>query len=161
MTRINIRPATRDDVPLIVQFIKDLAEYEREPHAAEATPAMIDEALFAARPACECLIGEVDGQPQGFALFFHNFSTWKGKRGVYLEDLFVRPAARGVGLGKALLARLAQIALERGCPRLEWNVLDWNEPALKFYRALGAEPLDGWTIHRLSGDALTRLAAQA
>lgn len=161
MSRVQVRPATRDDVPLIVQFIKDLAEYEREPQAAEATPAMIDEALFAVRPACECLIGEVDGRPEGFALFFHNFSTWKGKRGVYLEDLFVRPSARGVGLGKALLARLAQIALERGCPRLEWNVLDWNEPALKFYRSLGAEPLDGWTIHRLSGDALSRLATQA
>lgn len=161
MSRVEVRPATRDDVPLIVQFIKDLAEYEREPQAAEATPAMIDEALFSARPACECLIGEVDGRPEGFALFFHNFSTWKGRRGVYLEDLFVRPSTRGVGLGKALLARLAQIALDRGCSRLEWNVLDWNEPALKFYRALGAEPLDGWTIHRLSGGALERLATQA
>ncbi|MBI1189854.1 MAG: GNAT family N-acetyltransferase [Tepidisphaera sp.] len=159
MSRVEVRLATRDDVPLIVQFIKDLAEYEREPQAAEATPAMIDEALFAGRPACECLIGLVDGRPEGFALFFHNFSTWKGRRGVYLEDLFVRPSARGVGLGKALLARLAQIALDRGCPRLEWNVLDWNEPALKFYRSLGAEPLAGWTIHRLSGDALARLAA--
>ncbi|MFA6044622.1 MAG: GNAT family N-acetyltransferase [Phycisphaerales bacterium] len=161
MTQVDIREATPADVGLIVQLIKELAEYEREPLAAEATPAMIHEALFGPQPACECLIGTVDGEAQGFALFFHNFSTWKGKRGVYLEDLFVRPAARGVGLGKALLARLAKIAIERGCPRMEWNVLDWNEPALRFYRALGAEPLSEWTIHRLTGDALSRLAALA
>lgn len=159
--RIEVREATPADVALVVQLIKELAEYEREPLAAEATPAMITDALFGAKPACECLIGMVDGEAQGFALFFHSFSTWKGKRGVYLEDLFVRPAARGVGLGKALLARLAQIAIARGCPRMEWNVLDWNEPALKFYRALGAEPLSEWTIHRLTGEALTRLASLA
>lgn len=161
MSRIDVREATPDDVALIVQFIKELAAYEREPLAAHATPAMIHEALFGAKPACECLIGVVDGEPQGFALFFHNFSTWKGRRGVYLEDLFVRPGARGVGLGKALLGRLAKITVARGCPRMEWNVLDWNEPALKFYRALGAEPLSEWTVHRLTGDALAQLATQA
>lgn len=158
--RVEVREATRDDVGLIVQLIGELAEYEREPLAAQATPGLIHEALFGATPACECLIGVVDGEAQGFALYFHNFSTWRGRRGVYLEDLFVRPGARGVGLGKALLARLARIAVARGCARMEWNVLDWNEPALKFYRALGAEPLSEWTIHRLTGEALTRLASQ-
>jgi len=153
-----VRNATLDDVPTILRFIKELADYERAPEEAIATPELLTEALFSDRPACECFIGEIDGQPEGFALFFHNFSTWKGKRGVYLEDLYITPAARGKGLGKALLARVAKVAVDRGCPRLEWNVLDWNEPALQFYRALGAEPMTEWTIHRVTGEALSRLA---
>lgn len=153
-----VRPAIPGDVPAILRFIKELAEYERAPEEAVATEALLHDALFGPRPACEALIGDVNGVAEGFALFFHNFSTWKGRRGVYLEDLYVTPAARGVGLGKALLSRLAQIAVERGCPRLEWNVLDWNEPALGFYRKLGAEAMTEWTIHRVSGEALKRLA---
>jgi GNAT superfamily N-acetyltransferase len=155
-----VRPAVAGDVTTILRFIRELAEYERAPQEAVATDALLHEALFGARPACEAFIGEVGGVAEGFALFFHNFSTWKGKRGVYLEDLYVTPAARGKGLGKALLAAVARIAVQRGCPRLEWNVLDWNEPALQFYRSLGAEPLSEWTVHRLSGDALTKLASR-
>ena len=159
MSGLNVRAATPGDVPTILRFIKELAEYERAPEEAIATPALLHEALFSARPACEAFIGEVDGRAEGFALFIHNFSTWKGKRGVYLEDLYVTPAARGKGLGKALLSRVAKVAVERGCPRLEWNVLDWNEPALHFYRSLGAEPLTEWTVHRVTGEALTKLAS--
>jgi GNAT superfamily N-acetyltransferase len=156
---ITIRPARPDDIPTILRFIRELAEYERAPQEVVATEALLHEALFSTRPACEAFIGELDGVAEGFALFFHNFSTWKGRRGLYLEDLYVTPAARGKGLGKALFVAVAKVAVERGCPRLEWNVLDWNEPALRFYHALGAEPLSEWTIHRLSGDALARLAA--
>lgn len=155
---IRIRPAAPADVPTILRFIRELAEYERAPHEAVATPELLHEAIFSSKPACEALIGELNGVAEGFALFFHNFSTWKGRRGVYLEDLYVTPATRGKGLGKALLAAVAKVAVDRGCPRLEWNVLDWNEPALRFYRSLGAEPLSEWTIHRLSGEALARLA---
>lgn len=156
---------------MILGLIRALAEYERAPEQAVATPELIERHLFgdtfqgrhvssASRngPVAECLIGEVDGTPHGFALFFHNYSTWTGRPGLYLEDLFVTPGARGNGLGKALLVRLARIARERGCARMEWNVLDWNTPALEFYRALGAEPLSEWTIHRVSGSALDRLA---
>lgn len=163
---ITIRPAAPDDVPLILRFIRDLAEYEREPQAVDATEDLIREGLFGsgvgnnnAGPSAECLIGEVGGVAQGFAVYFHNYSTWKGRSGVYLEDLFVRPEARGVGLGKALLARVAAIAVARGCVRFEWNVLDWNTPAIEFYKALGAERMEEWTIHRVSGEALRRLAA--
>lgn len=156
MPSIIVRPALASDVALIVTLIRELAEYERAPEEAIATEALIHEALFGPRPACEALIGELDGRAMGFALYFHNFSTWKGRQGVYLEDLFVRPEARGQGLGLALFKAVAQIAVERGCPRMEWNVLDWNEPALKFYRSLGAEPLSEWTIHRLSGEALRK-----
>ncbi len=159
MPEITVRSATPEDVGLIVSLIRELAAYERAPDEAQATGAMIREALFADRPACEALIGEVDAVPQGFALFFHNFSTWKGRRGVYLEDLFVRPDARGVGLGRALLVRVAQIAVQRGCPRLEWAVLDWNEPAIGFYRKLGAVPMSEWTIFRMTGDSLASLAS--
>jgi GNAT superfamily N-acetyltransferase len=155
---VRVRWAAAADVPTILRFIRELAEYERAPQEAVATDALLHEALFGARPACEAFIGEVGGVPEGFALFFHNFSTWKGKRGVYLEDLYVTPAARGRGLGKALLAAVARVAVERGCPRLEWNVLDWNEPALRFYRSVGAEPLSEWTVHRVSGEALERLS---
>lgn len=158
MTTISVRAARPGDEGLIVSLIRELAEYEKAPQEAVATEALIHEALFGPRPSCEALIGGVDGDELGFALYFHNFSTWKGRRGLYLEDLFVRPAARGKGLGLALFRAVAAIAVERGCPRMEWNVLDWNEPALRFYRALGAEPLSEWTIHRLSGDALARAA---
>jgi GNAT superfamily N-acetyltransferase len=162
---LSIRPATPADVPLILELIKDLAEYERDPGAVDATPQMIHDALFTrgAGPnqprACEVLIGEVDNQPQGFAMFFHNFSSWRGRAGLYLEDLFVRPAFRGCGLGDALLRAVARIAVERGCPRMEWIVLDWNTPAIGFYEKLGAKPLSEWTVFRLDGEALARVAA--
>ena len=156
---LSIRPATVDDVPLIRQLISELAEYERLADAAVATDDDLREQLFGAHPAAEVLIGEVDGEAAGFALFFHNFSTFLGKRGLYLEDLFVRPPFRGAGLGKHLMASLARIAVHRGCGRFEWSVLDWNEPAIGFYRTLGATGLDEWTVQRLEGDALHSLAA--
>jgi len=156
---LSIRPATVDDVPLIRQLVSELAEYERLADAAVATDHDLREQLFGAHPAAEVLIGEVDGEAAGFALFFHNFSTFLGKRGLYLEDLFVRPAFRGVGLGKHLMAALARIAVQRGCGRFEWSVLDWNAPAIGFYRTLGATGLDEWTVQRLEGDALHSLAA--
>lgn len=159
--RPTIRPACRNDLPLIAQFIRDLAAYERLAHEVRFDEAELGERLFGARPYAEVLIGEIDAVPQGFALFFHNFSTFEGKPGVYLEDLFVRPEARGSGLGTALLARLAAIAEERGCARLEWWVLDWNEPAIGFYKKLGAKPMDEWTTFRLEGDALRHLANTA
>lgn len=155
---LSIRPAVPADLPLIAQFIRDLAEYEKLAHEVRFDEAGLGERLFGARPYAEVLIGEVAGTPQGFALFFHNFSTFEGKPGVYLEDLFVRPEARGSGLGRALLQALAQIAVERDCARLEWWVLDWNEPAIGFYRNLGAKPMDEWTVFRVDGDALHRLA---
>jgi len=156
---LSIRPATADDVPLIRQLIAELAEYERLADAAVATDDSLREQLFGARPAAEVLIGEVDGEAAAFALFFHNFSTFLGKRGLYLEDLFVRPAFRGAGLGKHLMATLARIAVQRDCGRFEWSVLDWNEPAIGFYRTLGAVGMDGWTVQRLEDDALHSLAA--
>jgi GNAT superfamily N-acetyltransferase len=155
---VSIRPAARADLPLIAQFIRDLAEYERLAHEVRFDEVVLGDRLFGPRPYAEVLIGEIDGVPQGFALFFHNFSTFEGKPGVYLEDLFVRPDARGSGLGKALLKGLAAIALERDCARLEWWVLDWNEPAIAFYKSLGARPMDEWTTFRVDGDALTALA---
>jgi len=155
---LSIRPATRADLPLIAQFIRDLADYEKLAHEVRFDEAVMGEKLFGTRPYAEVIIGEIDGAPQGFALFFHNFSTFEGKPGVYLEDLFVRPAARGSGLGKALLSRLAAIAVERDCARLEWSVLDWNEPAIGFYQKLGARLMDEWTVMRVDGDALTGLA---
>jgi GNAT superfamily N-acetyltransferase len=155
-----IRPATADDLPLIAQFIRDLAAYEKLSDEVRFDQAVLGDRLFGARPYAEVLIGEIDGAPQGFALFFHNFSTFEGKPGVYLEDLFVRPEARGSGLGKALLARLAQIAVERDCARLEWSVLDWNEPAIGFYKSLNAKAMDEWTVFRIDGDALTALAEE-
>jgi GNAT superfamily N-acetyltransferase len=158
---LSIRPATAADLPLIAQFIRDLAEYEKLSHEVRFDDAVLGDRLFGPRPYAEVLIGEIDGAPQGFALFFHNFSTFEGKPGVYLEDLFVRPEARGSGLGKALLSRLAQLAVERDCARLEWWVLDWNEPAIGFYKMLGAKPMDEWTVFRVDGDALTELAGAA
>jgi GNAT superfamily N-acetyltransferase len=157
---LSIRPATASDLPLIAQFIRDLADYERLAHQVRFDEAALGERLFGPRPYAEVLIGEIDGGPQGFALFFHNFSTFEGKPGVYLEDLFVRPEARGSGLGKALLKQLAAIAVERDCARLEWWVLDWNEPAIAFYKSFGAKPMDEWTTFRVDGDALTALASR-
>ena len=156
---LSIRPATVDDVALIRALIGELAEYERLAHAAVATDDGLRDQLFGAHPGAEVLIGEVDGEPAGFALFFHNFSTFLGKRGLYLEDLFVRPAFRGSGLGKHLMATLARIAVQRDCGRFEWSVLDWNAPAIGFYRKLGATGLDEWTVQRLEGDALHALAS--
>lgn len=156
---ISVRSANRADLPLIAALIHELADYERLAHAVRFDQAVLGEQLFGARPYAEVAIGEIDGVAQGFALFFHNFSTFEGRPGIYLEDLFVRPEARGSGLGKALLQHLAALAVERDCARLEWAVLDWNEPAIGFYRNLGAKPLDEWTGMRLDGPALARLAA--
>jgi GNAT superfamily N-acetyltransferase len=156
---LSIRPAVPADLPLIAALIRDLAEYERLAHEVRFDEAVLGEHLFGERPMAEVVIGEADGAAQGFALFFHNFSTFEGKPGIYLEDLFVRPEARGAGLGKALLAHLAGLAVERGYARLEWSVLDWNEPAIGFYRSLGAKPMDDWTIMRLDGDNLARFGA--
>lgn len=155
---ITIRSAIVDDLDLIIGFIRALAEYERLADAVVLDRVTLGCHLFGDKPVAEVLIGEVDGAAQGFALFFHNFSTFEGKPGIYLEDLFVEPEARGAGLGKALLARLAQLAMERGCARLEWSVLDWNEPSIAFYKALGAKAMDEWTVFRVDGEALTALA---
>ncbi|MCW3836617.1 GNAT family N-acetyltransferase [Sphingomonas canadensis] len=158
---IAVRPAAPEDVALILRFVRELAEYEREPDAVAATVPMLHEALFGAKPHAEAVIAEADGVPQGFALFFHNFSTWTGRPGLYLEDLYVTDAARGKGLGKALLRHLAGVALDRGCARFEWSVLDWNTPAVEFYRAMGAQGMDEWTVQRVTGEALERLAGRA
>jgi len=158
---ISIRPATPADLPLIAQLIRDLAEYEKLAHEVRFDEAVMGEKLFGVRPYAEVVIGELDGAPQGFALFFHNFSTFEGKPGIYLEDLFVRPQARGSGLGKALLSHLAMLAVERDCARLEWSVLDWNEPAIGFYQKLGARLMDEWTVMRVDGTALQQLGAAA
>ncbi len=155
---LSIRPATPADLPLIAELIRALADYEKLAHEVCFDDATLAAKLFGPRPYAEVIIGEVDGSAQGFALFFHNFSTFEGRPGVYLEDLFVRPAARGSGLGKAMLAELARIAVERDCARLEWSVLDWNEPAIGFYKALGAKPMDEWTVFRVDGTALETLA---
>lgn len=153
-----IRFAARGDVPTILALIRELAEYERAPNDVVATEDQLGSVLFGAQPAAEVLLGEENGEPVAFALFFHNFSTWMGRRGLYLEDLFVRPEMRGKGYGRALLVRLAQIAHERECGRMEWAVLDWNEPAIQFYRKLGARPNDEWTIFRLTRDGIAQLA---
>ncbi|MEQ1725161.1 MAG: GNAT family N-acetyltransferase [Sphingopyxis sp.] len=157
---LTIRPATPADLPLIARFIRDLADYERLADAVRFDEAALAEHLFGAHPYAEVIIGELDGTAQGFALFFHNYSTFEGRPGLYLEDLFVRPEARGSGLGKALLAHLAALSVTRGCARLEWSVLDWNAPSIAFYRGLGAEPMDEWTVMRLSGDALDALGSR-
>ena len=156
---LSIRPATPTDLPLIAQFIRDLAAYEKLAHEVRFDEAKLGENLFGARPYAEVVIGEIDGAAQGFALFFHNFSTFEGRPGIYLEDLFVRPEARGSGLGKALLAHLAGLVVERDCARLEWSVLDWNTPAIGFYQSLGAKLMDEWTVMRVDGEALTALAS--
>lgn len=155
---VTLRDAAPADVPTILRFVRDLAIYEREPDAVKATEADLQRVLFGDRPYAEAIIAEDAGAPLGFVLFFHNFSTWEGKPGIYLEDLYVTPEARGRGVGKALLARLAALAVERDCARLEWSVLDWNAPAIAFYRALGAVAMDEWTVNRVTGDALMALA---
>jgi GNAT superfamily N-acetyltransferase len=158
-TRANVRFATRADIPTIVALIRELAVYEQLEHLATATPAKLEPQLFGDKPSCECLIGEQDGEPVAFALFFHNFSTFLCQKGLYLEDLFVRPAARGTGLGKLLLRRLAQIAVERDCGRFEWSVLDWNVDAQAFYQRMGATMLPDWRICRVTAEALQALGA--
>ena len=156
-----LRPATPGDVPTVLALIRELAEYEQLAHAVVATEADLQAALFGdGHVAHAVLARDTQGDIAGFALYFFNFSTFVGKPGLYLEDLFVRPAFRRRGLGRALLAHLAQIALDRGCRRMEWSVLDWNAQAIAVYRAIGAEPMDEWTVQRLSGDALQRLAAR-
>lgn len=156
---VTLRAATPGDVTLIRELIEGLADYERLRHECVATDASLRETLFGVRPYAEVIIADVDGSAAGFALFFHNYSTFLAKPGIYLEDLFVRPEQRGRGVGKALLQRLAQLAVERGCGRLEWSVLDWNADAIGFYRSLGARPQDEWTVYRVTGDALTQLAS--
>jgi GNAT superfamily N-acetyltransferase len=157
---LTIRPAAEHEMPEVLGFIRELAMYERLGDQVVATESGLAAALFGPRPYAEVVFACLDGTPVGFALFFHNFSTFLGKPGLYLEDLFVRPAARGHGIGKRLLAWLAHTALERGCARLDWAVLDWNEPSIGFYRALGAVAQNEWTTFRLSGEALARLASQ-
>ena len=160
MPRIEIRAATPDDVPLIFALIGELAEYEKLSHEVVATEQQIRTALFGARAVAEVVIASLDGAPVGFALFFPNYSTFLGRPGLYLEDLFVRPEARGFGAGRELLEYLARLAVERGWGRLEWRVLDWNEPSIAFYRKLGAEPLEDWTVFRVTGQALKKLAVK-
>jgi GNAT superfamily N-acetyltransferase len=157
--RLQIEPAQPSDAPLIVAMVRELAAYERLLDEVVVTPEDVHRDLFGPRPYAEAIVARVAGEPVGFALWFHNYSTFAGRPGLYLEDLFVRPAFRGHGHGEALLRHLAGIALQRGCARFEWSVLDWNEPALAFYRKLGAIGMDGWTVHRVSGDALVALAA--
>jgi len=155
---VEIRPATADDAETLVRLIRELAAYEQLEHEARATPEAIRQHLFGPHARAEALIAEQGGQPIGFALFFQNFSTFRCQPGLYLEDIYVQPEHRGRGLGKALFQRLAALAVERDCGRMEWTVLNWNEPAIQFYRGLGARPMDQWTLQRLEGESLTRLA---
>ena len=155
---LSILPATPADVPLILDLIRGIAEYEKLSHEVVATEASLREHLFGPRPMAEVRIARVGDKPAGFALFFHNFSTFLGRPGIYLEDLFVRPEFRGQGIGKALLTEVAKIAAERKCGRFEWSVLDWNEPAIKFYESLGAKPMSEWTIYRMTEDTIRKLA---
>jgi GNAT superfamily N-acetyltransferase len=155
---VSLRSATAADVPQILAYIQGLADYEKLTHACVATEDSLRQTLFGPRPYAEVILGEYDGEPAGFALFFHNYSTFRAAPGIYLEDLYVLPERRGHGVGKALLKQLAKLAVERGCARLEWSVLDWNAPAIAFYKSLGAEPQDEWTIFRVTGDALSTLA---
>src|SRR5438132_4000509 len=153
-----IRPARVEDVPIILELIRALATYERAPDEVTATEEQLLDVLFGEKPVAEVLLAFEGKSPVGFAIFFHNFSTWLGRPGLYLEDLFVKPEARGRGYGRALLVALARIARDRGCGRVEWAVLDWNEPAIKFYRSLGATPMEEWTVFRLTRDGITELA---
>lgn len=155
---MQLRAARRDDCALILSLIRELADFEQLLHEVQTTEADLELHLFGAQPRAEALIVEADGAVAGFALYFHNFSTFVGKPGLYLEDLYIRPAFRGRGYGRQIMQRLAQIALERGCGRFEWWVLDWNTPAVEFYRSLGAQPMSEWTVQRVSGDALVALA---
>ena len=158
MSDFEIKTAQKEDVPLILWFIKELAAYERMADKVVATEDILRESLFGERPAAEVVIGYSRGEPAGFALFFHNFSTFLGQQGLYLEDLFVKPEFRGQGFGRALLSHLAKLAKQRKCGRLEWWVLDWNEPAINFYRKIGAVAMDEWTVYRVTGEALDQLA---
>jgi GNAT superfamily N-acetyltransferase len=156
-----IRPCRPSDAETLVALIRELAVYEHLQDHARATPEDLRVHLFGPRPAAESLIAEVDGEPVGFALYFATFSTFRGQPGLYLEDVFVRERYRGHGIGKRLLAAVARVAVERGCGRLEWSVLDWNAPSIGFYRSLGARPMDDWTVYRIDDDALTRLASHS
>src|ERR1700730_7444396 len=158
MEKFTIRSATVADVPVILELIRALAEYERAPNDVVATEEILNETLFGKKPAAEVLLLFENKIAAGFAVFFHNFSTWLGRPGLYLEDLFVRPEHRGKGYGRALLIELARIARDRGCGGMEWAVLDWNEPAIQFYRKLGAKPMDEWTVFRLTRDGIAKLA---
>jgi GNAT superfamily N-acetyltransferase len=157
-SNFKIRPACVADVSIILQLIRDLATYERAPNEVTATEKQLADVLFGEKPAAEVLLAFERDTPVGFAVFFHNFSTWLGRPGLYLEDLFVKPEKRGKGYGRALLVDLARIARDRGCGRMEWAVLDWNEPAIKFYRSLGAKPMEEWTVFRLTRDGIAELA---
>lgn len=159
--KLSIRPAQPSDVAHIHAMIVELAVFEKLEHLVVATEALLHEGLFGARPSCEAIIGEADGEVVTFALFFHNFSTFLTKKGLYLEDLYVRQAHRGKGYGRDMLKKLAEIAVERNCGRFEWSVLDWNEPAINFYKGMGADILPDWRICRVTGDALTKLARPA
>ena len=155
---VSLRLANEDDVPVILNFIKELAEYEKLSHEVLVNEEKLKKTLFGDNKFAEVIIADYKNEPAGFALFFHNYSTFLGKPGIYLEDLFVKPHLRGKGIGKILLAYLGKLALERDCGRIEWAVLDWNEPALKFYKNLGAKPMDEWTVFRVSGDSIKNLA---
>jgi GNAT superfamily N-acetyltransferase len=157
---VEIRSATAEDAPLILGFILELAEYEKLSHEVVATEETLRESLFGERPVAETLLAYLGAQPAGFALFFHNFSTFLGRPGIYLEDLYVRPEFRGAGVGRSLLVHIAGLARDRNCGRLEWSVLDWNEPAIGFYKRIGASPVSGWTVYRVTGEALEELAAR-
>lgn len=158
ITNCYLRFAQEEDVPLILDFIRSLAEYEKMADEVVATEELLKEKLFGKQQYAEVLLAFYDDEAVGFALFFHNFSTFEGRPGIYLEDLFVEPESRGEGIGTALLQHLAQLALERNCARLEWSVLNWNKPAIDFYHSLNAQPLDDWTTYRLTGDALNQMA---
>ncbi len=161
VTDFKIRPACLEDVPVILQLIHDLATYERAPDEVSATEEQLVEVLFGEKPAAEVLLAFEEESPVGFAVYFYNFSTWLGRPGLYLEDLFVKPEKRGKGYGRALLIELAKIARDRCCCRMEWAVLDWNESAIKFYRSLGAKPMHEWTVFRLTGEEIGKLASAA
>ncbi len=158
MSKLEIKAPTRDDLPIIVGFIRELAEYERLSHECVITEELLESALFGEQKAAETRIAYFEGVPVGFCLFFHNFSTFLGKPGLYLEDLYIKPEYRNQGFGKIILSYLSNLALERGCGRFEWSVLDWNEPSIAFYRKIGAVAMDEWTVQRLTGDALVNLA---
>lgn len=158
MSQLNIRPATEQDIDLILHFVRELAIYEKAEHEVKATSDHVRRTLFCANPAVFGLICEVDGKPVGFAVYFFNYSTWQGQHGLYLEDLYITPDSRGHGAGKALLQHLAQIALEKDCGRFEWSCLDWNTPSIKFYDSLGALPQTEWIRYRMTGDALQAMA---